>query len=107
MRPQTCKKCNRIQYVVWNVSDDLWQKFCRKTGWNESRTICLECFAEMICRSLIMRCFKSVATLGGPVLRLLKRPIGEFVISELLEVVRVESLLKEYHLGTTTSSGET
>jgi len=48
MRPQTCKKCNRIQYVVWNVSDDLWQKFCRKTGWNESRTICLECFAEMI-----------------------------------------------------------
>jgi len=54
-----------------------------------------------------MRCFKSVATSGGPVLRLLKRPIGEFVISELLEVVRVESLLKEYHLGTTTSSGET
>jgi len=47
-RPQTCKRCGRIQCVVWNVSDKLWKEFCEKTGWKENLTICLECFAELI-----------------------------------------------------------
>jgi len=47
-RPQTCKRCGRIQCVIWNVSDKLWKEFCEKTRWKENWTICLECFAELI-----------------------------------------------------------
>jgi len=48
VKPQTCKKCGRIQYVSWIVSDELWKVFCQKTGWNENDTICLECFAQLV-----------------------------------------------------------
>lgn len=47
-RPQTCKRCGRIQYVIWRVSNNVWDEFYRKTGWDQNKTICLECFAEMI-----------------------------------------------------------
>ena len=47
-RPQTCKRCGRVQHVVWTVSDEVWHKFCKKTGWNPNKTLCLECFAEMV-----------------------------------------------------------
>ena len=47
-KPQACKKCGRIQYVSWLVSDELWKTFCQKTGWNENDTICLECFAQLV-----------------------------------------------------------
>ena len=46
--PQTCKRCGRTQYVIWGVSDEIWEKFCSKTGWDKNKTICLECFAELV-----------------------------------------------------------
>ena len=45
---QTCKRCGRIQYIIWSVSDKVWEDFCHETGWNKNKTICLECFAELI-----------------------------------------------------------
>ena len=47
-QPQTCKRCGRVQHVIWMVSDDVWERFCEKTGWSSEKTICLECFAELI-----------------------------------------------------------
>ena len=47
LKPQTCKKCGRIQYIVWSIADSEWRQFCFKTGWDENKTICLECFAEL------------------------------------------------------------
>lgn len=47
-RAQTCKRCGRTQYVIWQVSDETWKVFCQKTGWDSNKTICLECFAELI-----------------------------------------------------------
>jgi len=47
LKPQTCKRCNRIQYVVWAVSDNTWEEFCKRTGWNPNKTLCIECFAEL------------------------------------------------------------
>jgi len=45
--PQRCKRCGRIQNVIWKVSDELWKKVCEESGWNPNKTLCLECFAEL------------------------------------------------------------
>jgi len=45
--PQTCKRCGRVQNVVWKVSDDLWNQVCKRCGWNPAKTLCLECFADL------------------------------------------------------------
>lgn len=46
-KPQTCKRCGRVQNVIWRVSDELWEKVCYQNGWNPNKTLCLECFADL------------------------------------------------------------
>ena len=48
VKPQTCKRCGRVQHVVWHVSDEIWREMCQKVGWPLERTLCLECFAELM-----------------------------------------------------------
>ena len=31
-KAQTCKRCGRTQYVIWQVSDETWKAFCQKTA---------------------------------------------------------------------------
>ena len=45
--PQTCKRCGRIQNVIWRVSDELWERVCCKSEWDPNKTLCLECFADL------------------------------------------------------------
>lgn len=47
LTPQRCKKCGRVQYVIWKISDRLWKQVCEKSGWDSEKTLCLECFAEL------------------------------------------------------------
>ena len=46
-QPQTCKRCGRTQHVIWVVEDNIWNRVCKKNEWNNNKTLCLECFAEM------------------------------------------------------------
>jgi len=47
MKPQTCKKCGRIQNVIWIVDDELWKKVCKEHNLDIEQTLCIECFAEL------------------------------------------------------------
>ena len=48
VRPQTCKRCGRVQNVVWRVSDELWNQVCKRCNWDPRKTLCLECFADLV-----------------------------------------------------------
>ena len=47
LKPQMCKRCGRVQHVIYTVSDSLWEKVCDSIGWNTNDTLCIECFAEI------------------------------------------------------------
>ena len=41
---QSCKNCGRDQYVVWHITDSLWEATVPLGLQN--RSVCIECFAD-------------------------------------------------------------
>lgn len=40
---QSCKVCGKNQYIIWIISDEIWNK----VGFSSDKTICLECFTKL------------------------------------------------------------